>query len=102
MMSLLERTDILRALRALDGELGRMGIRGEIFVVGGAAMALAYDVRRSTVDVDAVFAPSAEVRNASRKVATAWISNRAGSTMPPRRSFPATIPNASASTKAHT
>jgi len=68
-MPLLDRDEILRTLRALDEELGRIGIRGEIFVVGGAAMALAYDTRRSTVDVDAVFAPSSEVRIAARRVA---------------------------------
>ena len=32
-------------------------------------MALAYDARRSTVDVDATFLPAAEVRQAARRVA---------------------------------
>lgn len=87
-MPLLGRDEILHALRALDEELGRMGIRGEVFVVGGAAMALAYDVRRSTVDVDAVFAPSADVRKASRDVAdhlgleSDWLNDAAKAFLP--------------------
>lgn len=58
---LLDRDGLLVALRSLDNELGAAGIRGELFVVGGAAMALAYDARRATVDVDAIFVPAAEV-----------------------------------------
>jgi len=68
-MALLGRTELLAALAELDNELGLLGIRGEIFVVGGAAMAIAYDVRRSTSDVDAVFVPAAEVRVAALRVA---------------------------------
>lgn len=66
---LLDREVIRAALAALDRELERSGIRGELFVVGGAAMALAYDARRATVDVDATFVPAAEVRQAARRVA---------------------------------
>lgn len=68
-MALLDRERILVALGALDNELGRVGVRGEVFVVGGAAMALAYDARRSTVDIDAIFAPPTEVRSAAGNVA---------------------------------
>lgn len=42
------RARILQALQALGEELTRQGIRGQIFVVGGAAMALAYSSRRSS------------------------------------------------------
>ena len=45
----------------LLGELGRrlesQGIRAEMFVVGGSAMALAYNRERLTKDIDAVFEP---------------------------------------------
>lgn len=87
-MPLLDRESILDALRALDGELGRVGVRGEVFIVGGAAMALAYDARRSTVDIDAVFAPSAKVRNAARQVADQlgleadWLNDAAKAFLP--------------------
>jgi hypothetical protein len=53
------RTEILKALQALGDELTREGVRGQIFIVGGAAMALAYSTRRVTRDIDAVFEPKA-------------------------------------------
>jgi hypothetical protein len=40
------RARILSALGALGDELTRQGARGQIFIVGGAAMALAYSTRR--------------------------------------------------------
>lgn len=40
-----------------------------MFVVGGAAMAVAYDARRATVDVVTVFVPTSEVGAAARRVA---------------------------------
>jgi hypothetical protein len=87
-MTLLDRGGIRRALAALDDELGRSGVRAELFVVGGAAMALAYDARRATVDVDAAFLPAAEVRQAARRVADElglepdWLNDGAKSFMP--------------------
>ncbi len=51
--------------RELDGE----GVRGEIFLVGGAAMALAYATRRSTADLDAIFEPTDVVRRAAQRIA---------------------------------
>ena len=62
---LLDREGLLTALRTLDEELAAAGIRGEVFIVGGAAMALAYDARRATVDVDGIFVPADEVRKAA-------------------------------------
>jgi hypothetical protein len=41
----------------------------DIYVIGGAAMALAYDARRSTRDIDAVFHPHGIVLEEARKVA---------------------------------
>ena len=66
---LFDRECLLAAFRALDGELGRLGTRADVYVVGGAAIAIAYDARRATADVDAVFVPSAEVRRAAGLVA---------------------------------
>jgi hypothetical protein len=51
------KTRILHALQALGEELTREGVRAQIFIVGGAAMALAYSTRRVTKDIDAVFEP---------------------------------------------
>jgi hypothetical protein len=85
---LLGRDDILRALSTLDEELGTLGVRAQVFVVGGAAMALAYDARRFTVDVDAVFEPSREVRQAAARVAERleidplWLNDAAKAFLP--------------------
>ena len=57
-MQLLSKAELFAGLRALDDELKRANVRAEVFIVGGASMAIAYDARRSTIDVDAVFAPS--------------------------------------------
>jgi hypothetical protein len=63
------RARILTALQALGDELTRGGVRGQIFIVGGAAMALAYSTRRVTTDIDAVFEPKSSIYEASAKVA---------------------------------
>lgn len=66
---MLSADDIRRLLAAVGEELQVLGVRGEMFVVGGAAMALAYNTRRSTRDVDAVFEPKQVVYEAARRVA---------------------------------
>jgi Nucleotidyltransferase of unknown function (DUF6036) len=49
----------LRSLLAeLSSRLEERGVKGEMFLVGGAAMALAYSRRRATADIDAVLSPS--------------------------------------------
>jgi len=67
----LSRRRILGALQALAIELKRRELRGEIFVVGGAAMALAYSARRATRDIDAIFEPKAAIYDAARAIAEA-------------------------------
>ena len=53
--------EIRSLLIELGSRLAARGIEGEFYVVGGAAIALAFDVRRSTHDIDAVFEPKAAV-----------------------------------------
>jgi hypothetical protein len=65
----LTKKRILAAFEALSEELATRGTRGEIFVVGGAAMALAYADRRVTRDIDAIFEPKAVIYDAARSVA---------------------------------
>lgn len=67
-MPSLTRADIRRLLEMLNRELGRNGTQGEIFLVGGAVMCLAYGARESTQDVDALFRPAAVVREAAARV----------------------------------
>jgi hypothetical protein len=63
------RPRIISALQALGDELTRQGVHGRVFIVGGAAMALAYSSRRVTKDIDAVFEPKSIVYQAAAKVA---------------------------------
>lgn len=65
----MDRSEIVRCLTALAERLAGRGIRGDLYVVGGAAMALAFDARRATKDIDAVFAPKSEIYEAARDVA---------------------------------
>ncbi|MDD4865737.1 MAG: DUF6036 family nucleotidyltransferase [Mycobacterium sp.] len=66
----LSREDIIGLLTEVGQYLHSRGVRGELFVVGGAAMALAFDARRTTNDVDAVFEPKDVVYEAARHVAS--------------------------------
>jgi hypothetical protein len=53
----MQRSEILELLSELGRRLAERGLVGEMYVVGGAAIALAFDERRSTQDIDAVFEP---------------------------------------------
>jgi hypothetical protein len=66
---LLDRAAIEDAFRRLGDRLARRGVVADLYVFGGAAMALAYDARRSTRDIDAVFQPHGVVLDEARAVA---------------------------------
>jgi hypothetical protein len=82
------RARILAALQALGDELTLRGVRGQVFIVGGAAMALAYSTRRVTKDIDAVFEPKTSIYEAAAKVAEElglpedWLNDAAKAYMP--------------------
>jgi predicted nucleotidyltransferase len=66
---LLGRAELERAFTALGERLASRGVVADVFVVGGAAMALAYDAGRVTRDVDAMFVPHGIVIEEARRVA---------------------------------
>jgi predicted nucleotidyltransferase len=66
---LLGRAELERAFTALGERLVRRGVVADVFVVGGAAMALAYDAGRVTRDVDAMFVPHGVVLDEAAHVA---------------------------------
>jgi len=65
----MQRGDIVDLLTDLGGRLAARGIEGEMYVVGGAAIALAFDERRSTRDIDAVFEPKAVIYEVAEQLA---------------------------------
>lgn len=85
---MLSRDDIIELLGDLATRLNSRGIHGQVFIVGGAAMTLAYQRERSTRDVDAAFAPKNEVYAAAREVAIDrglaldWLNDAAKGFMP--------------------
>ena len=66
---MLSRDAIFEALSHLSVELGKAGILGELNLVGGTAMILAFNARTATKDVDAIFEPSQPIRAAAKAVA---------------------------------
>ncbi|MFN4033239.1 MAG: DUF6036 family nucleotidyltransferase [Fimbriimonadales bacterium] len=66
---MLNREQILEALTRLAEVLHTRGVQGEIYLVGGAAMAVAYDARRATRDIDAVFTPKQAIYEAAQSIA---------------------------------
>lgn len=67
-MSAMDRSSIEQALTELAGELRRESLHADVFVVGGAAITLAFEDRPATKDVDAVFTNPTRVRAAAERV----------------------------------
>jgi len=63
-----DRETILSALRRLSDLLGSRGAIGEICLLGGTVMVVAYKARASTKDIDAIFEPASLIRELARTV----------------------------------
>lgn len=61
--------EITKYLTELNDELRLMDIKGEVSLYGGAVMCIAFKARPATKDVDAIFEPVKEIRNASHRIA---------------------------------
>jgi hypothetical protein len=61
-MILLDRQRILDALHELSRRLAQRSVTAEVCLFGGAVMILAFQSRQTTKDIDAIFAPTALVR----------------------------------------
>ncbi|MBY0398701.1 hypothetical protein K2X89_00260 [Myxococcota bacterium] len=89
----LGQREIRRLFKLLDQELAAIGIQGEIYLMGGAVMCLAYDARPATQDVDAVFRPVRQLREAAARVAeragvsNAWLNDGVKGFMSDRAEF---------------
>lgn len=65
----LTRADIRRLIELLNDELATQATEGEIYLVGGAVMCLAFEARDATRDVDAGVRPTRAVREAAARIA---------------------------------
>lgn len=80
--------DIQALLTELGERLMAEGVHGEIYLVGGAALALEYDERRTTADIDAVLRPEATIRTVAAAMAeerglpSTWINSSATAFVP--------------------
>ena len=81
----------------LSHRLATTGAHAQLFVVGGAAMALAYDRQRATQDVDAAFEPSDVVRDLTALIAQErgleddWLNDAAKGFLPGADEHPRTV-----------
>ena len=64
----LDRQRILEALEELSRRLAARGIQAEVCLFGGAAMILAFRSRQTTKDIDAIFVPTAPVREIAAEI----------------------------------
>lgn len=83
-----DRDKIIDLLTELGRRLTAKGVAGRLYVVGGAAMALEFDTRRTTRDIDAVFHPHTTIADEAASMATdlglppGWLSAAAQAFIP--------------------
>ena len=63
------RDNIIRLFRALNEKLKAREVIGEVGICGGAVMCLVFRARATTKDVDGIFKPTKEIREASQEAA---------------------------------
>src|SRR5665811_1043676 len=83
-----DRNKIIELLTELGRRLSAKGVAGRLYVVGGAAMALEFDTRRATRDIDAIFHPPTSIADEAASMAAdlglppGWLSAAAQAFIP--------------------
>lgn len=84
----LDRAEITELLTELGRRLYAAGVEATLYVVGGAAIAIQFDQRRVTKDIDAIFHPQTTVREvaeglaAERGLPKRWLNDSAAAFVP--------------------
>lgn len=84
----LDRAEIIELLTELGRRLQADGVDATLYVVGGAAIAIQFDSRRVTKDIDAIFHPETSVRAvaealaAERGLPKRWLNDSAAAFVP--------------------
>jgi hypothetical protein len=87
---LLGKELIVELLEELGRRLDERGVHADLYLVGGGAMALAYNRQRITRDIDAVFEPKAVVYGEAKRMAddlglpAGWLNDGVQGFLPPR------------------
>lgn len=93
----LDADGVLALFQELSDRLAVARVSAQLFVVGGAAMALAYDRGRVTRDVDALFVPAPEVRRIAEEMSGPhglepdWLNDAAKGFLPGADEHPRTV-----------
>ena len=84
----LTRGSIVAALQELSDRMGEKGQHGEILIIGGAAMILAYQNREGTKDIDAIIDPKTTINKITKEMADyhglpeGWLNDAAKAFVP--------------------
>ena len=65
----MRKDEIIKYLEMINSKLSEKNIKGELCLYDGAVMCLIYNARPSTKDVDAIFQPTALIRDISAEIA---------------------------------
>lgn len=75
---MLDRAQIEGLFEEINEELALRDIEGSILMAGSASLALIYDARESTNDIDALFAPKEAFYKIISDIGRGTISDRTG------------------------
>ena len=90
---MINKDDIEKAFDGMNAELAKRGVKGEVYLVRGAVMCLAFNARSNTKDVDGWFSPVQIVKEAARAIAVSmglpddWLNDAAKAFLPENAAF---------------